>query len=166
MVLLFWDASALVKRYTPEIGSDVVDALFTHHPALWMATTVWGYAETFSIVLRKLNDGRLDQPTFTASITGLQTEVIDNPDFRFLTVDDAAVLAGISLMQRHNLNAADATILAAVLRYVRLQSPQDPRCILVAADRRLLRSAQAEGLTTLDPESFPAADVASFLAAL
>lgn len=28
MVFLLWDASALAKRYAPEVGSDTVDALF------------------------------------------------------------------------------------------------------------------------------------------
>ncbi len=49
MPLLFWDASALAKRYTEEVGSDAVDAIFAAVPASSMVTTVWGYAETFFI---------------------------------------------------------------------------------------------------------------------
>jgi hypothetical protein len=37
---------------------------------------------------------------------------------------------------------------------------------MVSADHRLLRAAQVEGMRTLDPESFPAVDVASLLASL
>lgn len=60
MPSLFWDASGLAKRYTVEKGTDVTDALFLAVPVSDMMTTVWGYAETFSILLRKLND-RIDQ---------------------------------------------------------------------------------------------------------
>lgn len=39
-------------------------------------------------------------------------------------------------------------------------------CILVAADKRLLRSADAEGLKTLDPEALSVNDVPAFLSSL
>jgi len=92
---LFWDASGLAKRYTAEIGSDVADALFAAVPATAMLTTVWGYAETFSILLRGLNGGRLDQATFQTAFAALRREIIGSPDIGFLTVDEAAVLAGL-----------------------------------------------------------------------
>ena len=164
MALLFWDASALVKRYAPETGSDAVDLVFSRASPHSMGSTVWGYAEAFSILVRKLNGGRLDLPTFTSASTSLQAEVIDNADFAFLTIDDAAILAGISLIQRHNLNSADAAILSVALRYAR--SITKPTILVVAADLRLLRAAQAEGVLTLNPESPPAEGVAAFLAAL
>jgi len=40
MAWLFWDASALVKRYTAEIGRDTANALFHGTPPLPMATTL------------------------------------------------------------------------------------------------------------------------------
>jgi predicted nucleic acid-binding protein len=164
MALLFWDASALAKRYAPETGSDAVDLAFANASTHTMGTSVWGYAETYAILVRKLNGGRLDLPAFTSAVTGLQAEVIDNPDFAFLAIDDAAILAGISLIRRHNLNSADAAILAVTLRYAR--STTSATILLIAADQRLLRAAQAEGVLTLNPENPPGEGVAAFLAAL
>lgn len=46
MPRLLWDASALVKRFVPEVGSDVVGRLFAVLPASHMAVSVLGYAET------------------------------------------------------------------------------------------------------------------------
>jgi hypothetical protein len=37
-------------------------------------------------------------------------------------------------------------------------------CVVIAADRRLLRAADAEGLKTLDPETLSTASVPAFLA--
>jgi predicted nucleic acid-binding protein len=165
MAMLFWDASALVKRYTREVGSDTADALFGGVSLRTMATTVWGYAETYSALLRKLNSSRLDLPTFTAAASALQDEVIDNPEFGLLLVDDDSVLAGVSLMKKHNVNASDAAILATVLEYVHVTASGGSDCVLIAADRRLLRAAAAERLETLDPETLIAADVPTFLAA-
>lgn len=166
MPLLFWDASALAKRYVRETGTDAVNALFAALPATSMATTVWGYAETFAILLRRSNDGRLDQSTFTMITAALRREVIHSPEFGFLNVDDAAVLASLPLMQRHNLNTTDATLLAVLLRHALANPPGAPNYVLVAADKRFVRAAEAEGFKTINPELVPAADVPAFLARL
>jgi predicted nucleic acid-binding protein len=57
MPVLLWDASALAKRYSPELGSDTVDALFHAVPSAQMVTTFQGYAETLSVLVRKRNRG-------------------------------------------------------------------------------------------------------------
>jgi hypothetical protein len=147
-----------------EIGSDVADALFAAVPATDMLTTVWGYAETFSILLRALNGGRLDQPTFVTSFAALRQEIIGNSDLDFLTVDESAVLAGLPLMQRHNINATDASLLAVLMRYAQSRPLGAPVCVLVSADKRFIRAATAEGLQTLNPELISASDVPSLLA--
>src|SRR5687768_4012306 len=111
MTLLFWDASALVKRYFPEVGSETVDALFAAVPMPDMATTPWGYAEAYSILLRRLNSGVLDLPSFTTAVTALQAEVVDSTDFGLMSVSDEIIFASIMLMRQQNLNATDAAIL-------------------------------------------------------
>lgn len=166
MPTLFWDASGLAKRYAAESGSETADILFDLVPASAMVTTVWGYAETFSILLRKRNDNRLDASMFNTAVIALRQEIINNRDMGFLTVDESAVLTGLSLMERHNINATDASLLAVLLRYARSRQPSASVCILVAADQRLLRAARAEGLQTLNPEEIAAADASTLLAEL
>jgi predicted nucleic acid-binding protein len=162
--LFFWDASALVKRYTVEIGTETVNAMFADLPRHDMATTPWGYAETYSILLRRLNGGTLDRESFAAAVTALQVETIESSDFGFLTISDVDVFASISTMRKHNLNATDAAILTVLLRYAR--STGDADCVLAAADKRLLRAADEEALITINPEHVPAEDVSAFLAVL
>jgi predicted nucleic acid-binding protein len=164
--LLFWDASALAKRYTKEVGTDTVNALFKAVPATSMATTVWGYAETYSLLLRAFNGERLDRTSFATSTAALQREIISSPDFGFLSVDDRAVPASLPLMQRHNLNTTDATLLAVLLRHARALPPSARRYVLVAADRRFVRASQAEGFAAIDPEQVATADVPTLVAAL
>jgi hypothetical protein len=166
VVVLFWDASGLVKRYFLELGSETVDALFAAEPTPEMITTPWGYAETYSILLRRLNGGVIDPATFTAAATALQSEVVDGPDFSLLSIRDEAVFASLLMIRQHNLNAADAAILTTLLEFVRGRSPDAVPCVLVASDRRLLRAASAEGLPTLNPETLAATEVPAFLAAL
>jgi predicted nucleic acid-binding protein len=166
MALLFWDASALAKRYFGEVGSDTVNALFASLSSQEMASTAWAYAETYSMLLRRLNAGSLTPVAFTTSVTSLQAEVVNDPGFGLLPIDDAAIFASIFLMRKHNLNATDAAILTMLLDYVQSLPPVSRICVLVAADRRLLRAADAEGLKTVNPETLAVADVPSLLAGL
>jgi hypothetical protein len=164
--ILFWDASALAKRYVPEVGSDVVKALFAVLPRPQMIGTVLGYAETFSVVLRHFHRGNISAATFATAKSLLRSEIVNAPDFTLLTVDDAAIFAGVPLMERHNLNASDAAILAAVLRYLRAAFTPSQSTMLIASDGRLLIGAQAEGLKILNPELLSPADVPAILATL
>ena len=164
MRLFFWDASALSKRYTEETGVDVVDALFDTVPIEEMVSTPWGYAETYSIILRRYNGGALDLQTFTDAVTTVQTEILDNSDFALLHISDALIFRSIATMKRHNLNATDAAILALVIEVS--HSSEKPVCIVVACDKRLLRAVEGEGFRILNPEAISVADVSSFLASL
>jgi predicted nucleic acid-binding protein len=164
--VVLWDASTLLKRYVEEVGSDVVDALFDAVPLAAMVATFWGYAESYAILVRKRNAGRLNASEFTAAMSELYQEVIRAGDFVLLSLDDETVMNSIAVIAQHNLNSADAAILTAYLEYERGLPDGSPPCLLVAADQRLLRAAQAEGFQTLNPESLAAADVPGILAAL
>lgn len=166
MVQLFWDASSLLKRYYAEVGSETVDALFTDALVTKQTATVLGYAETFSILLRRRNSGSLTATTFNLAATALEEEILFGAEFDLLALGSDLILKGIPLMRQHNINSSDAAILAAFLRYSRAQTSDRPTCILVAADQRFLRAASAEGLATLNPESVSAAAVPAILAAL
>jgi predicted nucleic acid-binding protein len=166
MALLFWDASALAKRYVAEVGSATVNILFTSASPHEMVSTPWSYAETYSLLLRKLNSGVIDQPLFTTAVTALQAEVVLSPSFGLLSITDAMVFASIGIITQHNINATDAAILALLLDYTRVLSSGRSGCVVIAADRRLLRAADAEGLKTLDPEALATADVSAFIASL
>src|SRR6266581_3987874 len=122
MPALLWDASALAKRYCPEVGSDTVDALFNAAPAPQMVITFPGYAETFSVLVRKHNRGNITTATFSTAKSLLRLEVIDSSRFVLIAVDTGAVMDGIDLIERYNVNASDAAILAAYLNFSRAPS--------------------------------------------
>jgi predicted nucleic acid-binding protein len=162
---LFWDASALAKRYFAEIGSDVVDVVFDCSAGHSVATSPWGYVEAYSVLLRRLNAGVISAATFAGAVLTLQADVIYNPKLRLLNVSDGVIFSSIVMMRRHNLNATDAALLTMLLEYT-VAAPADGPLVVVAADQRLLRAAAAEGLRTLNPETLLAADVPPFLAGL
>lgn len=164
MPIIFWDASGLVKCYYSEMGSETVDAIFQAVPRSDMQVTLWGYAESFAILHRKRNAGSLVRADFTLAATKLQDEVLTSGRLGLLTIEDDRVLAGLTFVVRHNLNSNDAAILATYLWYQQSLPAGSPPCFLVAADQRLLRAAEAEGLRTLNPEAAAPQDIAARLA--
>ncbi len=162
MRLFFWDASALSKRYTAEEGMETANLLFHSVPIEEMASTPWGYAETYSIILRRYNGGLFDFETFNDGVTTLQSELLDNPDFALHSISDTVIFRSIATMKKHNINATDAAILTLILELA--HASDAPTFIVVASDKRLLRAAEAEGLTTLNPETLDVADLPTFLA--
>lgn len=132
----------------------------------WKRTSrTWRYAEAYSVLLRRHNDGHLTRRAFADAVAKLQAEVLDSGDFAFLPVDEATIFASPYLMRQHNLNATDAAILTMLLAFAPHLPPSNA-LVVVASDTRLLRGATAEGLATLNPEAVAAADVPAFLAAL
>jgi len=164
MAIILWDASGLVKRYGREAGSDAVDAIFQPPAVSQMSVTLWGYAECVSILHRKRNNKLLDAAAYASAVTALQQEVLLSAQFKILTIEDDRILAGLPLLVKHNLNSNDAAILATYLRFQRSLPPSSPPCFLVAADQRLLRAAEAEGLRMLNPEMATPQDISARLA--
>jgi PIN domain nuclease of toxin-antitoxin system len=99
MLFLLWDASALAKRFAPEVGSDSVDALFAAVPTARMVSSAVSYAEIYSILLRKFNRAAIDRAAFETAKSALRSELINNPDFILLSIDDTAFYDGITLME-------------------------------------------------------------------
>ncbi len=164
MPIILWDASGLVKRYGREAGSDAVDAIFASSAVEQMSVTLWGYAECAAILHRKRNGKLISAAAYTSSVTALQQEVLVSNQFKVLTIEDDRILAGLPLLVSHNLNSNDAAILATYLRFQQSLPPGSPPCLLVAADKRLLRAAEAQGLKTLNPETSDSPDLAVLLA--
>lgn len=163
MATLLWDASGLAKYYSEEVGTETAKAVYGYDPSSQMLTTPWGYVETYALLQRKRNGGRLPPAGFSLAVSALRNDFITLPIFRMLTVSDADIFAGITYIQRHNLNSTDAALLATLLRY---SQATGKACALVAADGRFCRAAQAEGLTAINPETLPAADVPALLSSL
>ena len=163
MPLLFWDASALAKRYYAEAGTETVNGIFEFDTALPRIVTFMGYAETAAILRRKFNGGLLTETEFQKARLILQAEVLLNPGFDLLTITDQDILDGMAITDRHNLNTADAAMLAAYLNRGRADDTGLAACLLVASDKRLIRAADAEGLRSLNPEAIFPTDLPQYL---
>ncbi len=163
MPLLLCDASATVKRLVIETGTPTMRALFgaVTPSDLWI--TMIGYSETFAILWRRHNSGVINRNTFAAAASSLETLFLQSGNMP-LEMDNVSVLTSLWMIQKHNLNSTDAVILTLYLQLLQQSGRKD--AVLVTVDHRLLRAAQAEGLSTLDPTNFDENDLSDFLANL
>ncbi len=152
MLWIYFDASALIKRYSQETGTQLINETFSRLTQRRMTCSLLGVLEIFSILVRKRNDGRLDQILFEQAMAEFKAEVIDQEEFRAASVDDILVLSSLDLIAKHNLNSTDAIILRSALNLSQVLQTQGDSLSLWTSDRRLIRAAQNEGLAVFDPE--------------
>ncbi len=153
MYYFFFDASALVKRYTQEIGSDKINFLFNNVALNRMMCLVIGIVELFWVCVRKKNDGRITNHDFSQAGINLDYEIIDNQsDFKTISVPDPLIWNSMHLIETHSLNSIDAIVLCSALEIAAELRDTENTLVLVASDQRLLRAARAEGLQVFNPE--------------
>ena len=150
MLRLYFDASALVKRYAAEDGTGLVNEIFNRIPLNQLTCASIGVLEIVSVLVRKHNDGRLPPQLFSQAMLELNQEIIENETFLITAIEDSLIIAALALIGEHNLNATDAIILKSCLDFQAGFS--DDRVVLCTSDKRLVRAAQQEGITVFDPE--------------
>lgn len=165
MTLFLIDASGLVKRYDSEQGTALVEHLFNTVTRDRLCCLMLGAAEVAATLVRKRNRGVLSQPMFVATIARFAAEILRAADFHKLPCDNSLIEASIPWSDRYALNSHDAVVLEAALDHARWLRTQGNDLVLVTADTRLLRAAQAEGLQTFNPETQPQTDLDTLIVA-
>lgn len=151
MQIVYFDASALVKRYSPEVGSALIDEVFRLRTRAQMRCLIAGVLEVVSILTRKRNDGRLTPGLFDKVVARFKAEAIDDDEFTIEPITDELAFLALDDIPDRNLNATDALVLRSALA-LRDSLPSGDSLSLWTSDKRLLRAATAEGLTVFDPE--------------
>jgi uncharacterized protein len=146
------DASALAKRYVPEPGSALVDAILDSVPANRIYVLNIGTGEVVSILVRKRNAGIISVADFGQAVASFVAEIVRAGDVSKVSVTSRLVTSSFPLIVAHAINSTDAIALKAALAIARRLRAAGDDLILVASDQRLLRAAQAEGLATFNPE--------------
>ncbi len=150
----FWlDASALAKRYVPETGSSLMNYLFTRVPATSLMCLLEGIGEVISILVRARNRGGLPAIRFRQVMSRFNLEVIRHNDFEKLSADPIQVTTSWQWIEKHSINSTDSIILQCALDKANELRADGHDLILVSADARLIRAANAEGIVTFNPET-------------
>lgn len=143
--MTYLDTSALIKRFVNEKGSALVQSIVQRSGPI--ATAKIAYAEIFAGLSRKLREGAILKSQYALACRQFES---DWQAYIRIDLRDEILLAARNLIQRHPLRAYDAVHLASALS---LRTELDVELIFAAADRRLLRAAEAERLKPLNVEA-------------
>lgn len=134
---VYWDSSALIKRYFEEEGSDTVQNLFQKGQAHFTATIA--HAEILSTIHRLRREGRLSQQELESV---RQEFLLDWRGFRTLTYGREVQEVAESIITMCALRGADLIHLASAMRL----SQDGITSSLATFDQRLRTAAADSGL--------------------
>lgn len=149
----YFDSSALAKRYVPETGSDLVDEILDNVSGRRICLLNVGAGEVVSILVRKKNTGEIEAADFDELLLDFNSEIAHRHAVRKMAVKNRLAISAFPLIVTHSINSTDAIALKSALTIADTLRERGDDLVLVSSDQRLLRAAQAEGLTTFNPET-------------
>jgi hypothetical protein len=134
---VFFDTSALTKRYVEEEGSDQVRDLCAQADALGVSVLV--LPELISTLCRLVREGRLSAEDYQSLKAAVQTDLSDAD---LCDVSQEIFEQAIRCLEAHPLRALDALHVGSALIY----QPD----LFVSADRRQIEAADREGIVVVN----------------
>ena len=138
-MIVYVDASALVKRYVVEEGSPAVERLMLE--ASHAGTSLLSRAEVSAAIARAPRMGALVEKEAVAAVRRFRS---DWPDLVRIRVDETTVARADLLAWAHGLRGHDAVHLACALAW---REAVGEDLVVATYDRDLWKAAMAEGLT-------------------
>jgi predicted nucleic acid-binding protein len=153
VTIYYADASALVKHYVEEIGSDHVRSICTPGTGHMVAVAQIGLVEVAAAFGMKYRGGELTAADRDELLSDLRYD--GRTYYVLVDVDPDIISHAIELTRRQKLRGYDAVHLACAL-FVSETMPTRglPKPVLLSADVDLLEAAQNEGLATENPNTF------------
>ena len=138
---LYFDTSALLKKYIAEIGSDNVDKLFLSATEIYISTI--GKIETISSLRRLQIEKEINQNDYDV----LKKEIIH--DFKFyhlIDISDDVILSSVNTIDKYQLKSLDSIHLGSALS-IKINID-----FFVSCDKKLLNAAKKEGFNIINPK--------------
>lgn len=150
MTAFFFDTSALVKRYVPEIGSQWVQSTIAPSAGHTIFISQITPVEVMSSLTRRRREGTLSTRSLHAAKLILNRHV--RRDYFTILLIPEVIEKAQDLLERYPLRAADAMQLGCAIQ-ANTQFTQEghPGVIFVCSDSRLLLAAAEESLQIHEP---------------
>lgn len=152
MPIYYLDTSAVMKRYIPEIGSEVVEELFdglTESESL--TTSYLTVLEANSVATRLLGGNVISRRDYQR-ILGQFARDMRSPGVTVIPVRNELVEEAVATVRAYSLRALDALHFTSATLVSR-NSSDSQNLYMVSADREILGACHAYGISTLDPQA-------------
>lgn len=137
---LFFDTSALIKKYIQEEGSDRVEVLMNEADCIFVSAIT--DIEVYSTFKRLLMENAIDASDLKILINEFS---IDDQFYTHIGFDDAVSAQAKSVIGRYQLKTLDSIQLGTALV---LKNEID---YFVVCDEKLIKSGKKEGLKIINP---------------
>jgi predicted nucleic acid-binding protein len=144
MEYLFFDTSALVKRYYEEDGSENVDELIEDEDSTVVITSL-SIIEATSAFRRKYNQGEIEQDRMDQLLSTFFEEAID--EFVIVPIEESFMKYSFDLILTEDLRTLDSLQLSAAL------TVNQENLKFISADKKLNAVAEEQGLKTHNPQN-------------
>jgi predicted nucleic acid-binding protein len=156
MAAYYFDTSAVVKLYVPEVGSRWVEQIFRQQDKDGfphaIAFVKIGIVETSAALTRRQRMGHITLAERDRLYASFMTDV--ERHYLTLAVSDDLLMLAAELTQRHLLRGYDAVHLAgAISLNRRLTAARLTPLLFISADEIMCDVARAEGLAADNPNS-------------
>lgn len=152
MSILFFDSSALAKRYMPEDGMLWVRKQTSHSIGNDIVIAQITPVELYSAMARQYHDKQIDLPRLQA-FRQLFMKHVQN-QYLILTLSSEIITQALELHETYRLRAYDSIQLASALELNTRLLKTGQTLTFVASDNRLLQSATSTGLSTDNPLNY------------
>ena len=142
---LFFDTSALVKRYYDESGTEFVDSLITDDDTKVVLTSI-AVIETVSAFRRKYNRDGISEGVLDDLLASFFEEALS--DFLILPTEESWFANSFELVLEDDLRTLDSLQLSAALSV----SENVEDFVFISADRELVSVAESKGLEAINPD--------------
>jgi uncharacterized protein len=137
---LFFDTSALIKKYIDEQGSDRVDEILDQARSVYVSGIT--EIEMLSAVKRLLHDGIIDKNGYNS----VKKEMLYDLDFfQIIELDKTVIETAKELIEKYQLKSLDSIQLGTVL------SIKDEIDLFAVCDDKLCTFAKQEGIRIVNP---------------
>jgi predicted nucleic acid-binding protein len=130
---VFFDSSALAKRYIEEKGTDQVQAILSSASAL--AVSVICVPEIVSALCRRRRERKLSTEEYRTAKASVLTDI---DDAAVIGITEEVIAQGVALLEQFPLPSADALHIACASEW--------STDLFVSADDRQCKAARARGL--------------------
>jgi predicted nucleic acid-binding protein len=152
--IYYLDASALVKRYVDEVGSDWLRAIVAAAVPPLLFTSRMTIVEVISAFARRVREGALTSDEFVAARDAFREDCLN--EYQIMPPTMAIIDQAGVLLERHPLRAYDAVHLATALGAQEFLVVQGhPPLTFLSADDSLNAAATAAGLSVDNPNHHP-----------
>ena len=157
MLIYYLDTSAVMKRYIPEAGSEVVEELFEGLTESESLTTSYLTVLEANSVATRLLGGNLISRIDYRRILGLLARDLRVHSVTVVPVRNELVAEAVVTVREYSLRALDALHFTSAMTAGR-NSSHGQNLYMVSSDREILQACEVRGILTLDPQSDDALD--------